>query len=116
MFEANDDDKIIYDEEDEVSEMYFITEGIIGIGFSLMANGLTNEQYYISKRLQGNKNQLICDHYVVNLCKSQFIYMALKQDVKGFSLTKKFLHETVFPKYPQIIEKMQLESIRLYKK
>ena len=42
--------------------------------------------------------------------------MALNKDVKGFALTKKFLHETVFPKYPHITSKMQSESMRLYKK
>lgn len=28
-FEANEDEKLIYDEEDEVSEMYFIQEGTV---------------------------------------------------------------------------------------
>ena len=30
-FEANDDEKLIYDEEDEVSEMYFIQEGTVSV-------------------------------------------------------------------------------------
>jgi hypothetical protein len=38
-FEATEEDQIIYDEEDEVTEMYFITEGIIGVGFNLVSNG-----------------------------------------------------------------------------
>ena len=42
-FEPTDDDKIIYDEEEEVPEMYFILEGVIGIAFSLIANGFTNK-------------------------------------------------------------------------
>ena len=50
-FEATEEDKIIYDEEDEVPEMYFLTEGTVGIGFSLVANGMTNEQHYITKKL-----------------------------------------------------------------
>jgi hypothetical protein len=64
-FDPIEDDKIIYDEEDEVLEMYFFTEGAIGVGFSLVSNGITNQQHYISKRFQGNQI-LICDHYVVN--------------------------------------------------
>jgi len=100
-FEPTDDDKIIYDEEEEVPEMYFINEGIIGIAFSLIANGFTNKQYSIGKRLSTNQlgpqmssqAHLICDHYVVNQCKSQFIYMALVKEVKCFALTKKTLHE-----------------------
>ena len=50
-FEPTDEDKIIYDEEEEVPEMYFITEGIIGIAFSLIANGFVNKQYSIGKKL-----------------------------------------------------------------
>jgi hypothetical protein len=41
-FEPTDEDKMIYDEEEEVPEMYFFNEGVIGIGFSLVANGITN--------------------------------------------------------------------------
>jgi len=73
-FEPTEDDKIIYDEEEEVTEMYFVTEGVIGIAFSLIANGFTNKQYSIGKRLSTNQigpqpnssAHLICDHYVVN--------------------------------------------------
>ena len=35
-FETTDEDRIIYDEEDEVSEMYFILEGTIGVGYNMM--------------------------------------------------------------------------------
>ena len=41
-FEQTEEDKIIYDEEDEVTEMYFFTEGFIGIGFTLVANGISS--------------------------------------------------------------------------
>lgn len=63
-FEPTDEDSLIYDEEDEVPEMYFFTEGCIGIGFSLVANGVSKDQKFISKKL--TCPQLICDHYVVN--------------------------------------------------
>ena len=39
QFEATDEDRIIYDEEDEVSEMYFILEGNVGVGYNLMGVG-----------------------------------------------------------------------------
>lgn len=39
-FEPTDDDKVISDEEEDVLEMYMVTEGVIGVGFSLIANGL----------------------------------------------------------------------------
>lgn len=45
----NDND-VIYDEDQEVGEFYFITEGFVGIGFSLVANGITNKNYVISKK------------------------------------------------------------------
>lgn len=110
-FEPNDDDKIIYDEEEEVPELYFILEGVVGVAFSLIANGFTNKQYSIGKRLVADLDHTtahtICDHYVVNRCKSQFIYMALNKDVKCFALSKKRLHEDVFPKYPEILLKIQ---------
>jgi len=41
-FEPSDEDKMIYDEEDEVPEMYFFNEGTVGIGFSLIANGISS--------------------------------------------------------------------------
>ena len=44
-FDITEEDKIIYDEEEEVPEMYFILEGNIGIAFSLIANGFTNRQF-----------------------------------------------------------------------
>jgi len=50
VFDPHDDDKIIYEENQEVSELYFIQEGFIGIGFSLIAGGVQNRQYTISKR------------------------------------------------------------------
>ena len=50
-FEPLDDEKMIYDEENEVPEMYFFNEGTIGIGFSLVANGITNQQHIICKKL-----------------------------------------------------------------
>ena len=50
IFDPHDDDKIIYEENQEVSELFFIQEGFIGIGFSLIAGGIQNRQYTISKR------------------------------------------------------------------
>lgn len=67
-FEPTEEDKIIYDEEDEVSEMYFILEGTVAIGYSLIANGISRKQYKIAKKLKSEC--LICDHYVVNNQKS----------------------------------------------
>lgn len=110
-FEPTEEDRIIYDEEDEVPEMYFIDAGTVGIGFSL-TNGCTTKSHTIALRQPGK--QMICDHYVVNNTKSQFIYMATLRDVKGFALTKQFIHEDIFPKYPEIKKKICEDSAALY--
>jgi hypothetical protein len=69
---ADDEDKIIYDEEEEVSEIYFMTDGTIGIAFSLISNGINKKQYHIGLKLHASDKHstIICDHYVVNKCKS----------------------------------------------
>lgn len=103
-FEATEEDQIIYDEEEEVPEMYFVTEGIVGIGFSLVANGYSNKQYHVA--LKQKAFEMICDHYVVNRCKSQFLYMVYQKDVKCYGLSQTFLHEQIFPKYPEIKAKI----------
>lgn len=97
-FEPTDEDKIIYDEEDEVTEMYLIFEGQIEIAFSLISNGM-RDKFAFGKRQPGK--QIICDHYVVNNQKSQFIYMAVKE-ISSFALSKTFVHNRIFPKYPVI--------------
>ena len=98
-FEPTDEDRIIYDEEEEVPEMYFIVDGTVGIGYSLIANGIMKKQYKIAKKMKNDC--IICDHYIVNKLKSQFIYMAVKE-IKSFALTKKFLLKEIFPRYPEI--------------
>jgi hypothetical protein len=42
-FDTGEEDWIIYDEEDEVPEMYFILSGSIGIGYSLVSGGLSKK-------------------------------------------------------------------------
>ena len=106
-FEASsDDDKVIYDEEEEVSEMYLILDGTIEIAFSLISNGM-RDKFTFGKKIAGK--QIICDHYVINNQKSQWIYMTTK-DVVSFAISAKFLHENILPKYPEITEKLKQES------
>ena len=50
-FEDTNEDRIIYQEEEDVPEMYFFTEGVIGVGFSLIMNGLNSRQDCIAKKL-----------------------------------------------------------------
>ena len=55
---------IIYEEDQEVSEMYFITEGVIGIGFTMMVKGGIGSSMVVSKVQEGES--MIGDHYVIN--------------------------------------------------
>lgn len=45
-----DDEKLIYDEGQEVAEMYFVIEGFIGIGFALVTSGIAGRTNIISKK------------------------------------------------------------------
>ena len=98
-FDPTEDDKVIYDEDMEIAELYMIQDGFIGIGFSLVGNSITGRSYIISKKQEGN--QIICDHYVINKRKCQFLYMVLEY-TRSFALSAKFLHGHLFPKSQSI--------------
>lgn len=120
------EDRVLYEEENEVPEMYFCLEGKVGVGFSfftrmpselssrdLIMDPLTGRQYRISKTFQ--KTFIICDHYVLNNHRSEFAYIVLKP-VKCFALTKKFFLQTIFPEYPEISAEMRGEALHRYRK
>ena len=48
-FTTNHEDRLLLDEEDEVIDMYFIMEGKVGIGYYLLAQGLSNDESYYLK-------------------------------------------------------------------
>ena len=74
---------------------------------------MINKPYSIAKKLPAPN--VICDHYVFSKCKSQFIYMVIKE-IKGFALARNFIHEFVEPKHPLLFEKIQNDCFRTYKK
>jgi CRP-like cAMP-binding protein len=100
------EDEIIYPEDEEVPEMYFIIEGSVGIGYELM-----NSQR-IGKYLK--EFTYICDYYVLNNKRSEFLYKAIRE-VRAFALQKRFFHD-VLDKYPDIAAKLKGESYTRYKK
>ena len=55
-FDPTDEDRIIFEEEDVVSELYLILDGVVGIGYNLLGpvNPLTGarSQYQIAKKLK----------------------------------------------------------------
>jgi hypothetical protein len=81
------------DEEDEVTNMYFIQEGVVGIGYYLMTQGLSSKYYHLE--IKEGQNKSICDYYVCFNKKSEFIYMAI-EDVKAITLSKEFLVDYIF--------------------
>lgn len=87
--------------------MYFVLSGSIGIGYSLVSGGLSKKQYRIGKKAKAAT--LICDHYVLNNIKSEFLYLVIKP-IETLALTKKFLFKQVFPKYPEICLEMRDEA------
>jgi hypothetical protein len=96
-FNDTGEDRIIYEEEQEVAEMYFIIQGFIGFGYNYWGGKLTQNSFTIAKKQKGR--QVICDQYVVNKKRSNFIYMAL-EETHCYALTRKYLHQVIFPKYP----------------
>jgi len=50
IFLNNEDDKVIYDEEEEVQEMYFFQEGVVSIGFGLISNGFNDDSHHVALR------------------------------------------------------------------
>lgn len=49
-FDVTEEDRVIYDEEEEVVEMYFCLDGIVGVGYSLICNGILSRKYSIAKK------------------------------------------------------------------
>ena len=52
-FMSTEEDKIIYEEFQEVDEMYFITDGFIGIGFSKPFCAITEQPYQMVRTQRG---------------------------------------------------------------
>jgi potassium voltage-gated channel Eag-related subfamily H protein 8 len=105
--------RLIYDEEDEVSEMYFIMGGTVGIGYYLFSQGLSKEQIKIGIFMK--ENTFICDYNVCNNKKNEFVILAV-QEVKAFALSKKFLVGKIFHKYPEIGQEIKEQSFYRYTK
>ena len=60
-------------------------------------------------------NSFICDYYVCNNKKSEFIFIAVTE-VKAFALSKRFLLHNIFDKYPDIASEIKEQSFYRYKK
>jgi hypothetical protein len=112
-YDSAEEERLILDEEDEVTEMYFIQDGVVGIGYYLLTQGLSKKQFKLGIFMKSKS--FICDYYVCFNKKSEFIFMVV-QEVKAFALSKKFLLHHIFPKYPFIAASIKKGSSDRYKK
>lgn len=106
-FEENE---VVYDEEDEVPEVYFIMEGNIGVGFRIPGKDTNN----IKLIKYFKDDSFICDYYVCHNKRSEFVYQSVRE-TKVFAIQRKFLKE-VFKVHTEIAAKIKAESIVRYSK
>jgi len=72
--------------------MYFILQGSVGIGYGILARGPSQRQQKIALKLKAPC--LICEHYVLNQVKSEFIYSVIRP-IQCYALTKKFMNRVI---------------------
>lgn len=93
--------------------MYFCLEGLVSVGFFGSNRKSTKDEFKAVKKFY--QMFIICDHYVVNNLRCEFVYRCDKQ-VKCFALTKKFLLKEIFVKYPEIANEIKASSHARYQK
>ena len=109
-FDGTDEDRIIYVEGDNVTEMFLIDEGSIAIGYYLEYP--EGEEYFrreLHRAIFTKSGTYILDFNVVCNEKSDFVYMA-EGIVNCWALSKKFLLGSLFKKYPEILDEMRVSS------
>ena len=77
----------------------------------MMTQGLSKNQFNIA--IECNASSIICDYYVCFDKKSEFIYLAMTR-VEAIYLSKKFLREEIFRKYPKIAQPIMEGSKNRY--
>lgn len=94
-FEKNE---VIFNEGDDVQEIYFIMNGLAKIGFTHPKEGFVAEKDF-------HKNSYIGAYNMLSGLKSEFKYVAAEKTV-AFSLEKNFFFETM-EKFPEILGRMK---------
>jgi len=79
--------------------------GKIGIGFGFDQNsaGIELENY----------NYFLLDYYVCFNKRSEFNYIA-RSNIEAISLSKSFLHDNIFSKYPRMAYELKVSAERRY--
>lgn len=93
--------------------MYFCLEGLVSVGYFFESKLNTKNQFRPVKKFA--QMFIICDHFVVNNMRSEFVYMC-NQPIKAFALTKKFLLKNIFEKYPEIANEIKANCHMNYQK
>lgn len=93
--------------------MYFCLEGLVSIGYFFGSRQSTKNEFRAVKKFA--HEFIICDHFVVNNMRCEFVYMCIKP-VKCFALTKKYLLKNIFQKYPEIANEIKANSHMRYQK
>ena len=73
-FSEKEDENVIYDEEEEVLEMYFILNGTVGIGFHTYQQPLDKMPFQITHQI--SSNSFFGDYYLCNNTKAEFVHIA----------------------------------------
>jgi hypothetical protein len=116
QFKNTPEDRYMYEEELDVTEIYFILKGDWAIAFNSyykmsdvqLTQSVTDEELkgpedmYQQGYLIAQRRSSFCyigDYYVLSSKRSQFHYVALSQ-VEAYALTKQFLDNEIFVKFP----------------
>jgi len=128
-FEANSKDRYIFNEEGDVTEIYFIVQGEWAIGYNSHENNvkgfifdeeaeylpgqddIREKKIMIAKHYKGYG--YIGDYYVFASKRSEFEYMAIT-DVESYAIPKHFMFKTIFSKFPGLHSEMLAESFSRY--
>ena len=109
-FDKNDPaDRVIYDEGEEVSELYYMMNCEVGVAINSFSH-IMKTQYTVGKLLSGNI--ILFDYEILKQKKTEFIYIA-RNNIDAFGLNRKFL-EDIFKKYPNVFNTLLVGSILDY--
>lgn len=130
-FEANSRDRYIFNEEGDVTEIYFIVKGDWAIGYNSHGDNVKGfvfdeDAEYLPGQEDIRENKImiakhykgfgyIGDYYVFASKRSEFEYMAIT-DVDSYAIPKHFMFKNIFNKFPGLHSEMLAESFSRYLK
>jgi hypothetical protein len=129
-FLDNPDDRYIFDEEGDVTEIYFIMNGEWAVAFDSFAKddlegmAMDHEQAAMKGKpdmstrgiliaMRKSNFGYIGDYYVLASKRAAFYYVALSR-VSAYALTKQFIFKQLFKKFPGLHPEMLAESFSRY--